>query len=380
MRKFVLISILLIMLTACGNTTYPNTTKLPPQSSTTEIGKTEISSENILTTIKTEKNIKEIDAIQKSLFKISTKESDLFANNFNNGEPIFDDNGGYYYEKLIGKNCFYPILYYDDGYGKSIKTNLPELDYYFYDALFHNRALYGILHEDLTDDYFIVKYQNENAEIIMNDSIDHWYFAEEGIYYQIDKSIYLIDYNGMNSQLVTIIPDELYIDSRNCRFVVYHGSIWYQHCSQYDKIETSLWRYNLETKVFTQINNGIIHANLEAVNNGYLYFSGQNGFWRLNTDTYCIEKICDQEVVSVTFCEDNIIFITSKNEVYKVNSDDMIKMLDDSNKEFGYDVPYYDDISIYENRIFLKVQYGEDHGKIVEIDLDGKIIKQIMDY
>ena len=66
--------------------------------------------------------------------------------------------------------------------------------------------------------------------------------------------------------------------------------------------------------------------------------------------------------------------------MYKVNSDDMIKMLDDSNKEFGYDVPYYDDISIYENRIFLKVQYGEDHGKIVEIDLDGKIIKQIMDY
>lgn len=199
MKKLVLISILLIMLTACSNTTYQNITEHPPQISTIESSKTEIKSASTQTTTKTEKNIKEIDVIKQSLSKISTEESDLFAKKFNNDEPIFDDNGGYYYKKLIDKNCFYPILYYDNGNGKPIKINLPESDYYFYDALFHNNALYGILHEDLTDDYFIVKYQNENAERLMNDSIDHWYFAEEGIYYQIGKSIYLIDYNGMNS-------------------------------------------------------------------------------------------------------------------------------------------------------------------------------------
>ena len=380
MKKLILISILLITLTACGNTTYKNMTETAPQILTTEINETEVQSASTQTTTKTENLIKEIDVTKHSLSEISTEESDLFANNFNNDEPIFDDHGGCYYKKLIGKNSFYPILYYDNGNGKSIKANLPESDYYFYDALFYNNALYGILNEDLTDDYFIVKYQNENTEKIMNDPIDHWYFSEDGIYYQIGNSIYLIDYNGMNSRLVTTIPDELYIDSHNCEFVIYHGSIWYQHCSQYDKTETPLWKYDLETKAFTQINSNIIHANLEAVNNGYLYFSAQNGFWRLSTDKNYIEKICDQEVRSVNFFDDNIILITSKNEVNIINSNNTIKILDGNSKEFGYDEPYYDSITIFEDRIFLKIQYGEDHGKIVEIDLEGKFIKQIVDF
>lgn len=380
MKKLILISILLITLTACGNTTYKNMTETAPQILTTESNKTEVQSASTQTTTKTENLIKEIDVTKHSLSEISTEESDLFAKNFNNDEPIFDDHGGCYYKKLIGKNSFYPILYYDNGNGKSIKANLPESDYYFYDALFYNNALYGILNEDLTDDYFIVKYQNENTEKIMNDPIDHWYFSEDGIYYQIGNSIYLIDYNGMNSRLITTIPDELYIDSHNCEFVIYHGSIWYQHCSQYDKTETPLWKYDLETRVFTQINSNIIHANLEAVNNGYLYFSAQNGFWRLSTDKNYIEKICDQEVRSVNFFDDNIILITSKNEVNIINSNNTIKILDGNSKEFGYDEPYYDSITIFEDRIFLKIQYGEDHGKIVEIDLEGKFIKQIVDF
>lgn len=380
MKKLFFISILLITLTACSNTAYRNTDDTSPRILTTEISETEASSEITQTTAKAEEHIKEIASDKQTLFKISTEESDLFAKNFNNGEPIFDDNGGCYYKKLIVNNCFYPILYYDNGKGESKKTNLPESGYYFYNALFHNNALYGILHEDLTDNYFIVKYQNENVERIMNDSIDHWYFAEDGIYYQIGNSICLIDYNGMSSQLVTIIPDELYIDSYDCDFVVYHGSIWYQHCSQYDKIEVPLWKYNLETKDFTQINTGIFNANLVAINNGYLYFSGQKGFWRLSTDKFFIEKIHDQEVRSVSFFDDNIILITAKNEVTKIDSSNKIKLLDGNNKEFGYNEPYYDNISVFEDRIFLTIQNGENNGKIVEIDLEGKLIKQIVDF
>ena len=93
----------------------------------------------------------------------------------------------------------------------------------------------------------------------------------------------------------------------------------------------------------------------------------------------CIRDSC----CSVNFFDDNIIFTTSQkgiSEVYKINSSGMVKFLDENNKEFGYDGPYYDNISIYENRIFLTVQYGEDHGKIVEIDLEGNMIKQICDY
>ena len=167
MKKLILISILLITLTACGNTTYKNITETAPQILTTESNETEVQSASTQTTTKTENLIKGIDVTKHSLSEISTEESDLFAKNFNNDEPIFDDHGGCYYKKLIDKNCFYPILYYDNGNGKSIKANLPESDYYFYDALFHNNALYGILHEDLTDDYFIVKYQNENTEKII---------------------------------------------------------------------------------------------------------------------------------------------------------------------------------------------------------------------
>ncbi len=393
MKRVVLISMLLIMLSACRNTASSDISKPISQASTVESSgalsesaevttETEPIIEN--TTSEAELDIEKIEAVQQPLSEIKTEENDLFAKNYNNGEPIFDDNGGYYYKKLVGKNCFYPILYYDNGDGNPIKTNLPESRCFFYDLVFHNDVLYGILHQDLKEGrFFIMKYQNESLEMIINDPIEHWYFAEEGIYYQIDNAIYLTDYDGINSELIVEIPDEFYTDSHNCkylrgcRFVVYHGYIWYQHYSRYDKTEIPLWNYNIDSKSFTKIYTKINEAYLEAVNNGFLYFSSTNGLWRLNTDTYCIEQVSDQEIRSVNFFDDNILFITSKNEVYKINSDGMIKILDDSNKEFGYDAPYYDDISIYENRIFLEVQYGEDHGKIVEIDLGGRMLKQI---
>ena len=375
------------MLTACDNNTYLNISESDTPILTTESSEIETTSESIQTQTENESIIEEIIAIQRPLSEISTEENDLFAKNYNNGEPIFDDKGGYYYKKIVDHYCFYPILYYDKGDGNPIKTKLPESRCFFYDLVFHNDALYGILHQDLKEgSFFIMKYQNESLEMIINDPIEHWYFAEEGIYYQIDNAIYLTDYDGINSELIVKIPDDLYIDSdecgfpRDCKFVVYHDSIWYQHYSRYDKTEIPLWNYNIDSKSFTKIYMKINEAYLEAVNNGFLYFSSTNRLWRLNTDTYCIEQVSDQEFRSVNFFDDNILFITSKNEVFKINSSGMVKFLDKSNKEFGYDEPYYDNISIYENRIFLTVQYGEDHGKIVEIDLEGNMIKQICDY
>lgn len=390
MRKIILISIMIILLTACDNNTYSNISESAATVLTTESSEIETTSESIQTQTENKLIIEEIIAIQQPLSDIDTEEVDLFAKNYNNGEPIFDDNGGYYYEKLIGKNCFYPILYYDNGNGIPIKTNLPESRYFFYDLVFHNDALYGILQQDLKEDCsFIMKYQNESLEMIINDSIEHWYFAEEGIYYQIGNAIYLTDYDGINSELIVEIPDELYTDSHNCkylrgcRFVVYHGSIWYHHYSYFDKVDVPFWSYDLETKIFTQIDTGIDQAKLEAVNNGYLYLSGQNGFWRLNTDNYCIEQVSERNCYSINFFDDNIIFTTSQkkiSEVYKINSDGMTKMFDENNKEFGYDKSYYNRISTYKDRIFLNVQYGENYGKIVEIDIDGNIIKQITEY
>ena len=61
MKKLILISILLITLTACGNTTYKNITETAPQILTTESNETEVQSASTQTTTKTENLIKEID-------------------------------------------------------------------------------------------------------------------------------------------------------------------------------------------------------------------------------------------------------------------------------------------------------------------------------
>lgn len=60
MKKLVLVSILLIMLTACGNTTSQNTTEHSTQISTTEISETEIKSASTQTTTKTEKTLRKL--------------------------------------------------------------------------------------------------------------------------------------------------------------------------------------------------------------------------------------------------------------------------------------------------------------------------------
>lgn len=83
MKKLILISILLITLTACGNTTYKNITETAPQILTTESNETEVQSASTQTTTKTENLIKGIDVTKHSLSEISTEESDLFAKNFN---------------------------------------------------------------------------------------------------------------------------------------------------------------------------------------------------------------------------------------------------------------------------------------------------------
>lgn len=399
MKKVILIGMLLIMLPACRNTAPSDISEQISQTSAAESSDTLSESVKIAaetepiienTTAETEFNIEKVEAVQQPLSEIKTEDIDLFSKNYNNGEPIFDDSGGYYYKKFEDKKSLYPILYYDNGDGNPIKTNLPESRCFFYDLVFHNDALYGVLHQDLKEErFFIMKYQNESLEMIINDPIEHWCFAEEGIYYQIDNAIYLTNYGGINSELIVEIPDELYTDSHNCeylrgcRFVVYHGSIWYHHYSYFDKVDVPFWSYDIETKVFTQIDTGIDQAKLEAVNNGFLYFSSTNGLWRLNTDTYCIEQVSERYCCSVNFFNDNIIFTTEqtgKSEVYKINSDGITKMFDENNKEFGYDEPYYNQISTYKDRIFLNVTSGAYYSKIVEIDLDGKILKQISEY
>ncbi len=161
MKKIILISIMIIILTACNSNTYSNINEPTTLILTTESSETEPVSESVQTQTENKSITEEIKAIQQPLSEISTEESDLFAKNYNNGEPIFDDSGGYYYKIFEDKKSLWPILYYDNGDGIPIKTKLPESRCFFYDLVFHNKALYGIQHQDLKEGYFfIMKYKN----------------------------------------------------------------------------------------------------------------------------------------------------------------------------------------------------------------------------
>ena len=266
------------------------------------------------------------------------------------------------------------FLHYDKGDGKPIKTNLPEYNEFEVGSI-QTETLYGILHD--SGNYYVAKYENETLEKIAETSIRHSCFSENGIYYQVDKTIFVMDYNGANSTVVVKIPDELYLNSEYSSFAVCDGSIWYQNGSDYDSNEIPLWSYDLSEKVFSTYNIGGINA----VNNGYLYFIRYDEFeistlWRFNVKTFHIEQVSDLFVNSVAFCSLGILLQT-ETELYLLNSDGTTKILDCEEIE---GCVFFVGVSSHNDRIFVKSSAGIFDGRINEIDLNGNIIRQICAY
>lgn len=271
---------------------------------------------------------------------------------------IFDDKGGLYYYKESSE-CD-RLYYYNEG-EKPVRVDLP-----IGISIIYKGVIYGYSSKE-DDSFFIARY--ENGEVVkLMDLPDLWYFSKEGLYYQIDNEIYLMNYDSNNLKLIVKIPEELYSNWLGSKkFVVYRGLIWY-----YNSELEVFWSYDIESGVFTKFNEG----GLSAINNGYLYFwkydelSKESTLWRLNTETYYVEKVSEFDAHTIAFYKDNIL-LQSVCEIRKVNLQGETKILEDS--QVG-DAEYFGfgDIATYKDRIII--QFGEE---IIEIDIDGNIVNRI---
>ena len=367
--------------------------------------------------------IREFKVSKQPLTEIITAEDDYFAVNYNGSEPYFDSTGGYYYNSYSDRDwCRY--LNYVNKNGKTQRTKLKNNDS-FNICVVYNDAAYGVLHEcvrtpprlkprkgeelgcgcgdELSNLYFIGKYQNGKLTKLsdaLNDgySWNKYYFAAAGIYYQIDKEIYLMDYDGNDSKLIMEIPYELYSDCPRSYFVVYRGSIWYVNkpvrdsYNSYLNDDIPLWSYDLDSEIFSKYSDG----GLVAINNGHLYFirylTSTSILYRFNVETYCVERVSDlTRFRNFCFYENNILFPAIKEgyidhlydtELYKINSGGETKILD--NERLGGNL-MVGEVKTHGDKIFmtafrwvegstLEPHVPATHGEIMEIDLDGNIL------
>ncbi|MCL1853476.1 MAG: DUF5050 domain-containing protein [Peptococcaceae bacterium] len=329
--------------------------------------------------------INEVKVTEQPLSEIDTTEDDLFAKNYRTREPLFDDKGGCYYYIGFTADSVREYLYYDKGDGQPIATGLPEYDW-FSVGVVCNDALYVATHESLPaaklKNSIIERYKDGNIETVFDTPVDRWYFSEEGIYYQVDESIYLMDYDGNNSTLIVDIPAELYHGENAEGFVVYRGSIWYinrqirQNGTKQKSV--SLWSYDLKSKAFTKFDMDDMDG-MERINNGYLYFKRFNKkttLWRFNIETFCEEQVSDLSFHSVNFVNRDILFLTSE-EVYRINASGETKIMDKT--KFGVPLSLTG-ITCHGDRIFISGGHGPFNNRVVEIDLNGNILKKIHEW
>ena len=321
--------------------------------------------------------INEVKVTEQPLSEIDTTEDDLFAKNYRTRQPLFDDKGGCYYYIGVTADSVRLYLYYDKGDGQPIATGLPESDWFSVGAVYKD-ALYVATHESLPatelKNSIIKRYKDGNIETVFDTPVDRWYFSEEGIYYQVDESIYLMDYDGNDSTLIVDIPAELYHGENAEGFVVYRGSIWYISKTK----SVRLWSYDLKSKAFTKFDMDDIDG-MARINNGYLYFQRFNKtttLWRFNIETFCEEQVSYLPARKVNFFNHNILFLTGE-EVYRINASGETKIMDGTN--FGIPLSLTG-VTCHGDRIFITGGHGLFDGRILEIDINGNILKKIHEW
>jgi hypothetical protein len=191
-----------------------------------------------------------------------------------------------------------------------------------------------------------------------------------------------MDYDGNNSTLIVDIPAELYLGERAEGFVVYRGSIWYINRINWQdgtgqKI-VPLWSYDLKSKAFTKFDMDDIDG-MARINNGYLYFQRFNKsttLWRFNIETFSEEQVSDLPARKVNFFNHNILFLTGE-EVYRINAIGETKIMDET--KFGIPLSLTG-ITCHGDRIFITGGHGLFDGRILEIDLNGDILKEIHEW
>lgn len=324
--------------------------------------------------------INTVHVAEQPLSEINTEESDCFANRYNVSQPFFDgDNDMYYY-------CIFPkgdsasdYLYYDNGVDEPTNADVPEIDDFKVHIII-DETIYGIEY-DRSDWYsaYITRYKDGVGERLTDDPVEGCYFAEEGIYYQIENKINLMDYNGQNSKPIVEIPDELYSDEGSPKFIVYRGNLWYCYDRDVKDHYYPLWCYDFD-KTFTRFDNG----GLDAVNNGFLYYQepypADRYLYRFNCETYTVERVGDSASIFDYAFSDNYIFHISfdssgsTSHLYRMNQKESEKILSPESLRHSNDLLC---ISCVDNRIFVTGHEGMFYSCLAEIDADGNFIRII---
>lgn len=342
--------------------------------------------------------IKYMDSKERALSKIETQEDDIYAFNYRKGydfynyNPYFDKKGGMYYYVAQDNLCY---LYYDDGASGPVKLNLPPDDGFAVATIIEG-VIYGLedtleLEEIVFLDgsvdqipvrkKYIEKYTNGKVELLLKEPVEGCYFAKEGIYYQLKDTINLMDYDGKNSKLITKIPNAPYFESALSNIVVYRGKLWYYY-------EDDLWCYDFD-KTFTKFELDMSNSEIEAVNNGYIYYTVEDSnhnhsLYRFNCDTYCNELVIDgneedYDVGSFAFYKNNILFTATNytsgdSGLYKLNSQGIEKIL--SPNKLGKSDGIID-VWCIDDRLFTMGVFELNVHCLAEIDIDGNVLEII---
>lgn len=312
--------------------------------------------------------INKVHVTEQPLSEINTEESDPFAKCYGSSQHfLVSDND--IYTVFPGNSAEY-YQYFENLGDEPAYVWLPQTDDFITHVVIDN-VIYGTEHAYSWYSAYITRYKDGVGERLTDDPVEGCYFAEEGIYYQSGNKIFLMDYNGQNSELIVQIPDLLYVDSISSNFIVYRGKLWYAYGDPFGQYDYPLWCYDFEG-TFTRFDNG----RLDAVNNGYLYYKVidleyYDRLYRFNCETYSTELIdYDVDVLTCSFCQ-NYVLYNDFESLYRLDSNGSEIILSADQIKRGTGIL---GVGCSNDRIFVQGADDPEDFWEIEIDIDGKII------
>lgn len=325
--------------------------------------------------------INEVHVTERSLTEIITSEDDGFVASFNVYSPYIDSNGDMYYYGASKTDDTKYAMYYDNGIDDIEDTGIPDIDYFdvgdIIDGTIYG-TIYGNLNSDGSMQKILVKYQNGQEERVIENPIEGYCFAKDGLYYQSGQVIYRSDYDGKNIETILEIPIELYDKYIYSKLAVYRGKLWYSYDNSFYDYNYPLWCYDFDNNITIFDKGG-----LESINNGFLYYcqendQGEDELYRFNCETYCIELVhSEQNIYSFAFGKNYVVFITSDNGdpcLKRLNQSECKKILSANQLGSSKDLCW---ITCYDDIFYVTGYAGLSYNCLAEIDIDGKIISII---
>lgn len=307
------------------------------------------------------KEIKEIGVGQEN-------EYTQINNNRVNGGFLIPYNGGYFHDLEINKEdgSSEVVVIYQDGKGNNTEQKdfsdacsmYADQDYiYFYDEKNNElRRIKDGKHETVID-FQYTRYQQRNP----------LFFAEDAIYYgdvaNFNKTyIYKVNYDGTDKQ--ELFQTDVALE----QICIYKNELWFKYYDTDGAGKINL--LNDEVTVYKGIPpEGESDAGRQlSINNGYVYFNSEDGFYRLNIQEDCIEQVFKKQADAVNFVEDSLLFCHNR-VLYRMDLAGLkaIKTREENTGRFN-------GIRVEDGKIYIST----DTGAISQIDKEGKTVKDII--